>query len=172
LLFPSHLSRFSDEGFHLVDHRSQHNLSKLLHSTKRRILNIESYDLHRILQKIKQEISIISRSLSDLLPAYIWRDIYDRNHWFFEKYRQRIQLANDKKILWIRKKKDSVIVDNIKNINYQAVYDINKNTTTFISDEIEANNDSMVKYNINICPKKFKNELNRQAIQINKKMVY
>jgi len=168
-LFPSHLSRFTYEGFHLVDHRSQHKLSKLLHSTKRRILNIEGYDLHRILQKIKQEISIISKNLSDLLPAYIWRDIHDRNHWFFEKYRHKIQLVNDRKISWMTKKKDSVIIDNIKNINYQAVYDNNKNTTTFFSDEIEVSNDSMVKYNINICPKKFEKELNREAIQINKK---
>jgi len=169
MLFPSHLSRFSEGGIHLINHKSQHNLSKLLYSTKRRILNIESYDLHRVLQKIKQEISIISRSLSDLLPAYIWRDIYDSNYWFFEKYRQRIQLVYDKKILWMRKKKDLVRVDNIKNINYQAFYDKNKNTTAFISDELEVNNDDMVKYNINISPKKFKNELSRQAIRINDK---
>jgi len=169
LLFPSHLSRFSDEGFHLVDHRSQHKLYRLLHSTKRRILNIESYDLHRTLQKIKQQLSIISRNLSDLLPAYIWRNIYDSNYWFFEKYRRRIQQANDKKILWMRQLRDSVAVDKIKNINYQAVYDMNRNTTTYKLDGLEDNNDSLVKYNINISPKKFKNELSKQAIQINKK---
>jgi len=169
LLFPSHLSRFSDEGFHLVDHRSQHNLCRLLHRTKRRILNIESYDLHRTLQKIKQQISIISRNLSDLLPAYIWRNIYDINYWFFEKYRRRIQLANEKKILWMRKKRDLVTVAKIKNINYQAVYDKNKNTTTYQSFGLEVNNDNLVKYNINISPKKFKNELSKQPIQINEK---
>jgi len=78
-------------------------------------LNIESFDLHRQLQKIKREIATISRNLFDQLPIYIWRDIYDRNNWFFEKYKRNIQVTNNKKIWWLRKKKNLEIMGNIKN---------------------------------------------------------
>jgi len=83
-LFPTHLTPFSESRFYLVDHKSKHNLIRLFHNTKRKILNIESFDLHRQLQKIKREIATISRNLSDQLPVYMWRDIYDRNNWFLQ----------------------------------------------------------------------------------------
>jgi len=45
-VFPTHLSHICESKFYLKDFKSKHNLNKLLHSTKNKILNIESFDLH------------------------------------------------------------------------------------------------------------------------------
>jgi len=36
VLFPAHLSMFSESRFHLVDHKSKHSLNRLLHNTKKK----------------------------------------------------------------------------------------------------------------------------------------
>jgi len=170
MLFPTHLSLFSESRFHLVDHKSKHNLSRLLYNTKRKILNIESFDLHRQLQKIKREIAIISRNLSDQLPVYIWRDIYDRNNWFFEKYKRKIQINNEKKIYWLRKKKNLEIINNIKNINYNVKVENISNVTVYRFDGMQVNGaDESEVININISPDRFINNINKPLNQTNSK---
>jgi len=170
MLFPAHLSLFFESRFHLVDHRSKHNIRRLLHNTKRKILNIESFDLHRQLHEIKRELATISCSLSDQLPVYIWRDIYDRNYWFFEKYKLNIHLKNNKKLSWLRKKKNLEIVDNIKSINYTVKVDNIGDEMIYKFGEMEVNSeDKDESININITPDKFMNIINKPLSQTNEK---
>jgi len=66
-VFPVYLSHISDSKFHFKNYKSKHNLSNLLFNTKKKILNIEIYDLHRQLHKIKSELITLGRKLSDIL---------------------------------------------------------------------------------------------------------
>jgi len=75
-MFSIHLSHISDSNFYFKNYKSKQNLSKLLINTKKKILNIEIYDLHRQLYKNISEIIISGRKLSEFLLVYIWNDKY------------------------------------------------------------------------------------------------
>jgi len=96
------------------------------------------------------------------LPVYIWRDIYHRNNWFFEKYKRNIQVTNNKKIWWLTKKKNLEIVCNIKNINYLVKFDNNRNRRVYEFSEVEVNSGDKGEFiNINITPDRFMNSMSK-----------
>jgi len=109
----------------------------------------------------------LDKDLSDMLPVYIWRDIVDRNNWFFAKYKHNIQSANVKKLNWLLKKKDIKTISETKNIKYSVRYDNNKNKLVFKPDEIVVNNDGFV--DVSLTPKEFENNNIRPFTQTNKK---
>jgi len=166
-IFPTHLSHIDKTKFYLKNYKSKHNLNKLLYSTKIKILNIEIFDLHRQLHKVKKDIWSLSKELSDFLPVYIWRGIVDRNNWFFGKYKHNTQLTNIKKLNWLIKKKEKKTISEIKNIKYLVRYDTNNNKLEFKFGETEEKKGEFV--DIILTPKEFENNNTKPFTQTNKK---
>jgi len=166
-LIPTHLSRFSERRLWLTDYKSKHNTNKLLHNTRNRLLNIEIYDLNRQSQKIRKEISILGKEVSNSLPVFIWQVIFDDNNRSFDNYEYKIWLDNEKKIRWLNKKKELETISNINNIKYKVYHDSTKNEFVYRFNDIDSNGDGV---NINISPEKFiKNNMLTPLSQTNDK---
>jgi len=172
LVFPIHLSHISNSKFYFKNYKSKYNLSKLLINTKKKIFNIEICDLHRQLHRIKSEIITSGRKLSEFLPVYIWNDLYDKKNFLFLKYAGNIEQINNKKYLWLIKKRDRESLSKIKNINFQVYRNINNSEIVYKLKDGQINNDlqNLQKItDITISPKKFEEVGSRCLTQTNEK---
>jgi len=101
-------------------------MDNLMYNTRLKILKIEKSDLHRQLIDIKSKIEEVGRRLSDLLPVYLWKHFFDSIDRWFEEYKIRGYIKNNKKIQWLEKKKNERNLSKIKNINFLVQFDNNK----------------------------------------------
>jgi len=155
-VFPVHVSQFSEQKFYLKNFKAKHNMKNLLNSTKRKILKIEKFDLHRQLVETKRKINELGRMLSDLLPVYIWRDVFDKSNSWFEEYKRKGHINNNKKMSWLVRKENNKKVSNIKNINYQVYFNNTKKEFLYNKIENELQNDIIeIPSKVNISPKNF-----------------
>jgi len=169
-MFPIHLSHISDSKFYFKNYKSKQNISKLLFNTKKKILNIEIYDLHRRLHEIITEIETSGRKLSEILPVYIWNDVHDRKKWLFLKHAHDIEHSNNKKFIWLSKRKDRENLSNIKNINYQVYKDKNNGEMVYKLEDKQINNKNLQKItDIAVSPKMFEDVGSRCLTQTNGK---
>jgi len=70
-IFPSHLMYVNEKRFHLSDYKSFSRFGTALHRFRKTILDIEIFDLNRIIDSLTEELSYNSRILFDSLPIYM-----------------------------------------------------------------------------------------------------
>jgi len=84
-IFPTHFSRLNT-GFYRLDHHITNvKLERVLHTSKRKILKLEIYDLNRTIEMIIKELSHISWNLSNAIPFHIWHCILKHHERTFNR---------------------------------------------------------------------------------------
>jgi len=92
--------------------------------------------------------------LSEVLPVFIWNDLYDLKNFLFLKYVRNIKQRNNKKYLWLIKKRDRESLSKIKNIKFQVYININNSEIVYKLKDGQINNDILQKItDIAISPK-------------------
>jgi len=120
-IFPSHLLHIDENRFHLTHYKSKSKLARALHSFRKIVLNIEIFDLSRTIASLTNELSIISRMLSDSFPTFIWNNI--TNHYFpaFNNLHFKLFSSYKKKFLWLLRTSKLNKVKKIKPITFSCL---------------------------------------------------
>jgi len=74
-IIPSHLSHIYNIKFYSNHYKTTKKLERLLHNSQKKILQIEIFDLHRLIDLLNRELTRLSYKLTDTLPIHIWNDI-------------------------------------------------------------------------------------------------
>jgi len=83
-IFPSHLMNMN-KRFYLTHYKSIRKFERSLHIFRLSLLNIEIFDLNRLIDSLTKKLCDISRMLSDSLPTYIW-NITNYHFYSFTNY--------------------------------------------------------------------------------------
>jgi len=155
-VFPMHLSYLNKFKFELSNYKSKYKLDNVLYNTKIRILNIEIADLYKLTYKLNKEILMLITKLSNLIPVYIWNEIYNTNSIHFKKHSDNLFNTYHKKFMWLIKKREWDVISKIKEIKYQV--QVKKDNNGFgyrVNNKDDCNFEDDKVINVIIDPKKF-----------------
>jgi len=154
IIFPAHLMNMNNR-FHLIHYKSTLRFEKTLHNFRTSMLNIEIFDLNRIIDSLTKKLCNISRILSDSLPTYIWNNITNYHFHSFNKLHTKLHLIYKKKISWLLFKNNINKITKIKPIHYYAIINNGNHKITKASyrNPTLTNNETLV--NIKIEPLNF-----------------
>jgi hypothetical protein len=155
-VYPIHLSSICQKKFNFDRHRSTQKLDKLLHNVRKGILNIEIYELHRYISFLTKERNLLTSSLENNLPSYIWYEIYGYHTTSFNNFYDKLQNAHVKKFNNLLQKTITNNIKKIKPIKYLCQTVANEPTiNNNYSLETQSTIDNSKLINITIDPNKF-----------------
>jgi len=139
-----------------------------LHVFRISILNIEIFDLNRIIDSLTKKLCNNSRILSDSLPTYIWNNITNYHFRSFNNLHTKLFSAYKKKFYWLLHRNYMNKTKIIKPINYHVI--INKENHKIIKvfhrNPTLTNNETLS--NIKIEPSDFLQDLGDPLNNTNK----
>jgi|GEM_PF-7002331 len=154
-IFPAHLMNINRNTLYLTHYKSTVKFERSLHIFRTSILNIEIFDLNRIIDSLTKKLYNCSRILSDTLPTYIWNNITNYHFSSFNKLHIKLFSAYKKKCFWLIHKNNINKIKKIKPINYYAITSNVNHKIIKASDSkpMLTNNETLV--NIKIEPSNF-----------------
>jgi len=85
-LLPVHLRQILTNKFQLNHYKSNLKFERILGNFQRKTLQIEIFDLHRSIHSLNKELSHLSHYLINLLPTFIWKEIFKHHTCSFQKF--------------------------------------------------------------------------------------
>jgi len=138
-------------------YKSYQKLERIVCNSKKKILNIEIFDLHRYIHYLNRNAMGLTSYLSNNLPSHIY-EILRTYSMSFKKYRSRLFNKYKEKFLWLKQKSEINLAKQIKPIKYSCRLhknsDNNQNNSTYIYRKTLKNPEVPQIY-INIDPNKF-----------------
>src|SRR5436190_12504264 len=96
-IVPKHLAKYSKNAFNLYHYRSAKKLDSVLLKLRQEILDIEIFDLHRIINVHKKNICKYTQRLSNNVPSYILKEIFQHHNICFKRYHHKLYHIHKKK---------------------------------------------------------------------------
>jgi len=153
-IFPTHLMNMNNR-FYLTHYKSIRKFERSLHIFRISMLNVEIFDLNRLIDSLTKKICDISRTLSDSLPTYIWNNIINYHFRSFNKSHTKLYSAYKKKISWLLLKNNINKTKKIKPIHYYAIINDGNHKITKASDRNPTLTNKETLVNIKIEPSNF-----------------
>jgi len=145
-----------DFRFHLNHYKSYSRLGIALHRFRKTMLDIEIFDLNRIIDSLTEELSYNSRCISDSLPTYIWNNTTKHHFHSFKNLHIKLYLSYKKKFSGLLHKFNINKAKKIKPINFSCI--IKDEHYKFIKQHHKpytSNNETVI--STNISPAEFLN---------------
>jgi len=119
------------------------------------MLNVEIFDLNRLIDSFTKKLCDISRTLSDFLPTYVWNNITNYHFRSFNKLHTKLYSAYNKKISWLIFKDNINKTKKIKPIHYHAIINDENHKIIKASDRNSILTDKETFVDIKIEPSNF-----------------
>jgi len=154
-IFPSHLTHMNEKKFHFTHYKSFSRLESALQGFKTKLLNIEIFDVNRIIDSLTKKLSYFGRVLSDSLPAHIWNNMNNHHFRSFHNLYVKLQSTHRKKFQWISHKTKVNNIKRIKSIEYAC--NMKDHNYSFIKPNLKKTNmhNEETIVNIEINPSEF-----------------
>ncbi|KYN17296.1 hypothetical protein ALC57_10422 [Trachymyrmex cornetzi] len=119
----------------------------------KKLLNLEIYDLHRRIECFEKQLRFLERSLSNLIPIYILRDIHDYFSISFDNCHRRSFYLHKKKFLNLLRERQIKSVKNIPPISYYCYNQFN--SFKYETNQKHTDNINLITH-VNLNPADFK----------------
>jgi len=120
-IVPTHLSHIYNIKFYSNHYKTTKKLERLLCNSQKKILQIEIFDLHRLIDSLHKELSCLSSRLTNSLPPHIWNGIQGFHYNSFKNFSLRLFQQHKKKYFWLSYNKNLNMTRKIKPIQYHCV---------------------------------------------------
>jgi len=104
-IVPPHLSHIYKIKFHFNHYKTSKKFERLLYNLKKKILQLEIFDLHRLIDWLTKDLSFLSFNLSNILLIYIWRVIQNFHLKSFNNFHHRLSQEHKTSILGYYRKR-------------------------------------------------------------------
>lgn len=104
-IIPPHLKTLSKVSIHIYYQKSVQKIESLLYRFRKSLLNIEIFDLHRLIPKLQKELIQNSLRLSASLPEVILNSILNSSFNIFTRYKKKTEYYHGKKFSWLMNQK-------------------------------------------------------------------
>jgi len=170
-IIPPHLSHIYNKKFSFNHHKTIKKLERLLYNSKKKILQMEIFDLHRSIDSLNRELTCLSSRLTNTIPVHIWNNIQKFHYNSFNNFSHRMFHRQKNKYLWLSHKKNMDMTKKIKPIKYHCIQ-TNLETENYNIKYVLPNQKSTSEEpstSVNIDPRKYVNQITNPLSHTNHK---
>jgi len=170
-VIPSHLSHIYNIKVYSNHYKTTKKLERLLYNSQKKILQIEIFDLHRLIDSLYKELSCLSSRLINSLPAHIWNNIHKFHYNSFKNFSHRLLQRHKMKYFWLTYNNNMNMIMKIKPIQYcclQSNLENGNDNKKYVLPTYHLNPDKIITQ-VNVDPKKYMNHITNPLNHTNNK---
>jgi len=133
--------------FYFNHYKITKKFERLLYISKKKILQLEIFYVHRLIDWLTKNLSFLSFNLSNILLTYIWRVIQNFHLKSFNNFHHRLSQEHKNKYSWLLQKRNTDTAKNIKPIRYFYVHtnsDLNSDSKKYVFPEHKLNSEKLI----------------------------
>jgi len=154
-IHPQHISNCAKTPVTVQNFKAIRKLNGVLHNFKTELLEIEIFDIYKLIRYLNNELSLLSQDMSSILPPAIWNSIKRHHSISFNNLKYRLNRNHQKKLNGLIKKTSNEKINKIKRIQYSYHTTRNRYSQNTYSDSSSKIQRVTNNINIDIDPKKF-----------------